>query len=96
LALLLAFALCTWFSLTSSLLLAIALWIGGIAAASLVTVAAWRIRYRMEPVFATIAAVRTDLAAVTTELDEAKRGFEDLKAKRVVYCRRIASFHYWN
>lgn len=89
LAFLTTFAPCVWFSLVVAPLLAVAVWIGGIAIASLITVAGWRLRYRAEPVFAVITALRSDLARVTKERDVANREFEDLKAKRL---RRRATF----
>ena len=88
-ALLTAFALCAWFSSFNAWLLAVAVWIGGVGTASLVTVGICRIRYRAEPVSATIRGLRSDLTRVTHERDEAKRVFEELKAKRL---RRRATF----
>lgn len=84
-----AFALCAWFSLLVVSLLSVAVWIGGISIASLVTVGAWRLRYRAEPVTAALVALRANLANATSERDEANRFFEELKEKRL--CRR-ASF----
>jgi len=84
-----AFALCAWFSSFASPLIAVAVWIGGISVAALTTVTGWRLRYRAEPVFAAITALRSDLARVTKERNEANGVFEELKAKRL---RRRASF----
>jgi len=88
-ALLTVLVLCTWFSFLHAALLAVVVWIGGISAASLVTLAIWRIRYRAEPIFATLKGLRSDLTRVTKERDGAKRDFEELKGQRL---RRRTTF----
>jgi hypothetical protein len=90
LAFLTAFAVCTWFSFVGAPLLVAAVWVGGIIVASIITAAVWRLRYRREPVYAAIAALRSELAKVTDERDVANRVFTELKEKRL---RRRTSFN---
>jgi|SRR5579871_112704 len=85
-----ALALCAWFSFVVVPLLAVAVWIGGIGVATLITLAGWSLRYRSEPAFAVIKVLRSVLAKTKKEQDEANQIFEELKAKRL---RRRASFN---
>ncbi|HTR35022.1 MAG TPA: hypothetical protein VMH80_03920 [Bryobacteraceae bacterium] len=88
-ALLTAWTLCAWFSLFHAALLASVIWATGTAAASLATVAIWRLRYRAEPVYRTITALRSDLSTETKARGDANGAFEELKSKRL---RRRATF----
>jgi hypothetical protein len=88
-AFLIALAVCARFSFLVAPLLAVVAWIGGIGVATLITLGVWRLRYRMEPVYSAIAALRADLTKVTRERDDVNATFENLKSKRL---RRRTSF----
>ena len=82
-------ALCAWLAHGAALPIAIIAWLGGISAATLLTIASWLVRYRSEPLFPAVHALQSELASATKDREAANHVFEELKAKRL---RRRASF----
>lgn len=66
-----------------SLSLVSLVWAGGLVAAVGVTLACWGVRYRREPVYASIRAAQLDVSGVSKEHADANRAFGELKEIRL-------------